>query len=71
MMIGHASHARQSPPTVHGPEAGLALLPFDRLSKLRTRYEELLGSLGAYSSAAYLRGVIRQIDALLEPHRER
>jgi hypothetical protein len=64
-MIHQDSHARQSPPSVTRPEVGLGLLPRDQLPQLRSRYIQLLQALGASPAAAFMRGIIRQIDGPL------
>ena len=65
-MINHDSDARQSPPSLSNPEAGLALLPPEHLPQLRFRYEELL-RIGSVSPAAmYFRGIVAQINTRLQ-----
>jgi hypothetical protein len=58
------------PPSVNCPHPGLALVPHDRLPRLRVRYVDLLQTLSASPVTVYFRGVITQIDALLEPDQE-
>ena len=55
------------PPSIKRPEVGLSLRSRDQLLlPLRARYLELLEALGASPATAYVRGIIRQIDAQIE-----
>jgi hypothetical protein len=52
-------------PSVNRPEAGLTLLPRDRLLRLRAQYLELQRTLDASPAATYVHGILVQIDQQL------
>ncbi len=60
-----------STPTVNRPEAGLTLLPCDKLPDYRRRYMDLLRTLTRSAATDYVRGILGYLDELQQCERVR